>query len=119
MVSRWYGELMTMDPRVALNALTNALEEHLSASLNRRGDEDPSVESAFYNISDAFEAYEDALFAASGEVTPLDLYDEDDNDSDDDDDDDDDLDEDDDDDENDEDSDGEDEIYEDEDDEER
>lgn len=106
-----------MDPRVALNALTNALEEHLSASLNRRGDEDPSVESAFYNISDAFEAYEDALFAASGEVTPLDLYDEDDNDSDDDDDDDDDLDEDDD--ENDEDSDGEDEIYEDEDDEER
>lgn len=67
-----------MDPRVALNALTNALEEHLSASLNRRGDEDPSVESAFYNISDAFEAYEDALFAASGEVTPLDLYDEDD-----------------------------------------
>ena len=108
-----------MDPRVALNALTNALEEHLSASLNRRGDEDPSVESAFYNISDAFEAYEDALFAASGEVTPLDLYDEDDNDSDDDDDDDDDLDEDDDDDEDDEDSDGEDEAYEDEDDEER
>ncbi|MGJ9372010.1 primosomal protein [Nesterenkonia sp. CF4.4] len=100
---------MTMDPRVALNALTNALEEHLSASLNRRGDEDPSVESAFYNISDAFEAYEDALFAASGEVTPLDLYDEDDDDSDEDDDDD--LDEDDDD----EDSDGEDEIYEDDD----
>lgn len=72
-----------MDPRVALNALTNALEEHLSASMNRRGNEDPSVESAFYNISDAFEAYEDALFAASGEVTPLDLYDEDDSDEDD------------------------------------
>lgn len=67
------------------------------------------MESAFYNISDAFEAYEDALFAASGEVTPLDLYDEDDDDSDEDDDDD--LDEDDDD----EDSDGEDEIYEDDD----
>ncbi|NYJ17477.1 primosomal protein [Nesterenkonia sandarakina] len=97
---------MTMDPRVALNALTNALEEHLSASLNRRGDEDPSVESAFYNISDAFEAYEDALFAASGEVTPLDLYDEDD--------DEDDLDEDDDDDDE-PDLDGDEEIYEDED----
>ncbi|MCH8571859.1 primosomal protein [Nesterenkonia sp. AY15] len=81
---------MTMDPRVALNALTNALEEHLSASLNRRGNEDPAVESAFYEISDAFEAYEDALFAASGEVTPLDLYDEDDSDEDDSDDDDDD-----------------------------
>lgn len=98
-----------MDPRVALNALTNALEEHLSASLNRRGDEDPSVESAFYNISDAFEAYEDALFAASGEVTPLDLYDEDDNEDD--------LDEDDDDDEPD--LDGDEEIYEDEDDDDR
>lgn len=97
-----------MDPRVALNALTNALEEHLSASLNRRGDEDPSVESAFYNISDAFEAYEDALFAASGEVTPLDLYDEDDNEDD--------LDEDDDDEP---DLDGDEEIYEDEDDDDR
>lgn len=73
-----------MDPRVALNALTNALDEHLSASMNRRGDEDPAVESAFYNISDAFEAYEDALFAASGEVTPLDLYDDDDEDGEDD-----------------------------------
>lgn len=100
-----------MDPRVALNALTNALEEHLSASLNRRGDEDPSVESAFYNISDAFEAYEDALFAASGEVTPLDLYDEDDDEND--------LDEDDDDDDDEPDLDGDEEIYEDEDDDDR
>lgn len=66
-----------MDPRVALSALTNALEEHLSASVNRRGENDPAVEQAFYGISDAFEAYEDALFAATGEVTPLDLYDED------------------------------------------
>lgn len=65
-----------MDPRVALNALTTALEEHLSASVNRRGEEDPAVESAFYSVADAFEAYEDALFAATGEVTPLDLYDE-------------------------------------------
>ncbi|MGJ9404706.1 primosomal protein [Nesterenkonia aurantiaca] len=114
---------MTMDPRVALNALTNALEEHLSASMNRRGNEDPSVESAFYNISDAFEAYEDALFAASGEVTPLDLYDEDDSDEDDSDDDgdydDEDEDSDDDSDNADEDADGADESYEDEDDEER
>ena len=67
---------MNMDPRVALNALTTAHEEHLSASVSRRGDEDPTVESAFYSVADAFEAYEDALFAATGEVTPLDLYDE-------------------------------------------
>lgn len=72
---------MNMDPRVALHALTNALEEHLSAALNRRGDEDPAVETAFYNIADAFEAYEDALFASTGEVTPLDLYDDDESDS--------------------------------------
>lgn len=74
---------MNMDPRIALSALTNALEEHLSAAVNRRGEDDPSVETAFYNISDAFEAYEDALFAATGEVTPLDLYDEDSDDGDD------------------------------------
>lgn len=69
---------MTIDPRVALSALNNALEEHLSAAVNRRSDDDPAVENAFYSIADAFEAYEDALFAATGEVTPLDLYDEDD-----------------------------------------
>ncbi|MDO5492102.1 MAG: primosomal protein [Nesterenkonia sp.] len=68
---------MNIDPRVALASLTNALEEHLNAAMTRRGDEDPAVESAFYGVADAFEAYEDALFAASGEVTPLDLYDED------------------------------------------
>ncbi|GAB3177856.1 hypothetical protein GCM10027060_02920 [Nesterenkonia halophila] len=88
---------MNIDPRVALSTLTNALEEHLSASLNRRGEEDPAVESAFYGVADAFEAYEDALFAATGEVTPLDLYeegdDEDDFDEDDDEDDEDDEDE--------------------------
>ncbi|RJN31343.1 hypothetical protein [Nesterenkonia natronophila] len=74
---------MNLDPRIALNALSNALEEHLSAAVNRRGEDDPSVETAFYNISDAFEAYEDALFASTGEVTPLDLYDEDSDDGDD------------------------------------
>jgi hypothetical protein len=74
---------MNLDPRIALNALNNALEEHLSAAVNRRGEDDPSVETAFYNISDAFEAYEDALFASTGEVTPLDLYDEDSDDGDD------------------------------------
>lgn len=69
---------MNMDPRVALNALSSALEEHLASALNRRSDDDPAVETAFYSVADAFEAYEDALFAATGEVTPLDLYDEDD-----------------------------------------
>lgn len=74
---------MNIDPRIALSALSNALEEHLSTAVNRRSDDDPAVETAFYAIADAFEAYEDALFAATGEVTPLDLYDEDDDDVDD------------------------------------
>lgn len=76
---------MTIDPHVALSALTSALEEHLSASLNRRGETDPAVEAAFTGVEDAFLAYEDALFAATGEVTPLDLYDEDEGDDDEDD----------------------------------
>ncbi|WP_120005205.1 hypothetical protein [Nesterenkonia muleiensis] len=67
---------MNIDPRIALSALTNALEEHLSTAVNRRGEDDPAVETTFYRVADAFEAYEDALFAATGEVTPLDLYDE-------------------------------------------
>lgn len=75
---------MKIDPHVALSALTSALEEHLNASLNRRGETDPAVESAFTSVEDAFLAYEDALFAATGEVTPLDLYDEDEDDNDDD-----------------------------------
>lgn len=74
---------MNIDPRIALSALNSALEEHLSAAVNRRSDDDPAVETAFYAVGDAFEAYEDALFAATGEVTPLDLYDEDEDDVDD------------------------------------
>ena len=65
---------MSTDPRVALQALVSSLEEHLSAVASRRGAQDPSVEAAFFAISDAFEEYEDALYEAYGEVTPLELY---------------------------------------------
>ncbi|MFQ4148841.1 hypothetical protein AAGW05_09110 [Arthrobacter sp. LAPM80] len=68
---------MSIDPRAALNALTTALEEHLVAASARRGEEDPIVEATFLGIIDAFEAYEEALFDAFDEVTPLVIYGED------------------------------------------
>ncbi len=71
---------MSIDPRAALNALTSALEEHLVAASVRRGEEDPIVEATFLGIIDAFEAYEEALFDAFDEVTPLVIYGDDGND---------------------------------------
>ena len=68
---------MTTDPRVALNMLVQTLEEHLNAVASKRGEEDSSVEAAYYGIADAFEAYEDALYAAYDEVTPLEVFVED------------------------------------------
>ncbi|MDQ0801182.1 hypothetical protein [Arthrobacter sp. SLBN-112] len=70
---------MSIDPRVALSSLTTALEEHLIAASNRRGDGDPSVEAAFFAVADAFEVYEDALYEAYNEVTPLQVFDDEDN----------------------------------------
>ena len=85
---------MSTDPRAALQALVNALEEHLAAAANRRSDEDPSVDAAYVAIANSFEAYEEALYDAYDEVTPLTVFaeeDDDDLDYDEDDDDDDDA----------------------------
>lgn len=73
---------MSIDPRVALQSLTAALEEHLVAASNRRGDGDPSVEAAFFAVADAFEVYEDALYEAYNEVTPLKVFDDEEDDED-------------------------------------
>ncbi len=67
---------MSLDPHRALEALVTALEEHLAASLNKRGDDDSALDVTFERVSGAFEEYEDALYAATGEVTPLDLFDD-------------------------------------------
>lgn len=75
-----YGAPMSSDARTALEALTSALNEHLVAAQNRRGEDDPAVEAAFFAVADAFEAYEDALYAETEEVTPLDLFDDEDGD---------------------------------------
>jgi hypothetical protein len=68
---------MSIDPRVALQSLTTALEEHLAAAAARRGEGDPAVEAAFFAVADAFEVYEDSLYEAFSEVTPLQVFDED------------------------------------------
>ena len=73
---------MSIDPRVALQSLVTALEEHLAASSARRREDDPAVEAAYVAIADAFEVYEEALYDAFGEVTPLEIYDESDEDDD-------------------------------------
>ena len=68
---------MSIDPRVALQSLTAALEEHLAAVSARRGDGDPAVEAAFFAVADAFEVYDDSLYDAYGEVTPLQVIEDD------------------------------------------
>ena len=88
---------MTSDPRAALDRLVAALEAHLQAASRRTGEADPAVVSAYQTLADAFETYDEALYAAYDEVTPFVLYeDAEDADSDDDDDEDEDEDEDDD-----------------------
>lgn len=71
---------MSNDPRAALEALVGAFEEHLAAASNRRGDDDPAVDGAYIAIADAFDAYEEALYEAYDEVTPLTVFAEDDSD---------------------------------------
>ena len=68
---------MSIDPRVALEALTAALEEHLAAASARRRPGDPAVEAAFFAVADAFEVYDDSLYEAYGEVTGLGVLDDD------------------------------------------
>lgn len=69
---------MSIDPRVALQSLVSAFEEHLAAAASRRGPNDSSVEAAYVAIADAFEDYEEVLFDSYDEVTPLEIYDDDD-----------------------------------------
>ena len=75
---------MSTDPRVSLDALVSALQEHFAAATNKRGEDDPTLEHTYYALADAFEGYEDALYDATGEVTPLDIFEDEDDDDDDD-----------------------------------
>jgi len=65
---------MTADPRAALATLVAAFERHLDASATRRGENDPAVVSAYQDLADAFDIYDDVLLDTYGEVTPLEIY---------------------------------------------
>lgn len=67
---------MSTDPRAAFERMVAALEAHLAAAEQRRGEQDPGVEQAYRILADAFEAYDEALYDAFDEVTPFVLYDE-------------------------------------------
>ena len=51
-----------------------ALEAHLQAASRRTGEADPAVVAAYQTLADAFETYDEALYAAYDEVTPFVLY---------------------------------------------
>ena len=72
-----YGRTMTADPRAALSSLVAALERHLETAAAKRGEDDPAVIEAYERIAECFTAYDDALMDAYGEVTPLEVFDED------------------------------------------
>ncbi|MFW0119179.1 hypothetical protein ACN082_04890 [Rothia sp. CCM 9417] len=65
---------MSTNPRAELAYLTSALEEHLNAIVNSRGEHDAAVDNAYVAIANAFERYEEALFDAYEEVTPLEVF---------------------------------------------
>jgi hypothetical protein len=65
---------MSADPRAALSLLVSAFERHLEACSGRRGEDDPTVAAAYDDLLDAFETYDNALYEAYGEMTPLDVY---------------------------------------------
>ncbi|MDO4917522.1 MAG: hypothetical protein Q3974_07885 [Rothia sp. (in: high G+C Gram-positive bacteria)] len=65
---------MSNNSRAALAVLTSALEEHLTAIVNRRGENDPAIDNAYVSVANAFERYEEALFDDFEEVTPLEVF---------------------------------------------
>lgn len=71
---------MSTEPRAALATFISAIERHFEAAASRRGDDDPAVVNAYQELADAFEAYDEALDDAFGEVTPLGIYTDDDDD---------------------------------------
>lgn len=69
---------MSADPRAALAQFISALERHFEACSSRHGEDDPTVVAAYEDLVDAFEAYDGALYDATGEMTPFDIYGDDD-----------------------------------------
>lgn len=68
---------MATDPRNALTQLIASFEKHFEAVSSKRGEEDSSVEQAYYQLEDAFENYEEALSTEHGEFLPFTLAEDD------------------------------------------
>ena len=62
---------MSDDPRAALAVFVNALERHLELASSGRNPDDPHLREAYDALSDAFEAYDDALYDEYGIATPF------------------------------------------------
>jgi hypothetical protein len=68
---------MATDPRNALTQLIASLEKHYEAASSKRGEEDSSVEQAYYQLEDAFLNYEEAISTEHGEFLPFTLAEDD------------------------------------------
>ncbi|MGL4173310.1 MAG: primosomal protein [Actinomycetota bacterium] len=66
--------MTTRDPRATLATLMAAFERHLEAAGTRRGDNDPVVLTAYRDLVEAFEDYDEALLDAFDEVTPFEVF---------------------------------------------
>lgn len=62
---------MATDPRNALSKLIASLEKHYEAVSAKRGEEDSSVEQAYYQLEDAFLNYEESLGTEHAEFLPF------------------------------------------------
>ena len=74
MISTRYRRGMTADPRAALALLVSALERHLEVAAARRDPDDSAVIAAAEALAEAFDDYDEALFAATEVATPLAIY---------------------------------------------
>lgn len=59
--------------RAAAEAVKNAIDRHLAAIENRRGEDDPDVFAAFDELASAAEAYDELLYDTYDEVTPFEV----------------------------------------------
>jgi protein-tyrosine phosphatase len=68
---------MAQDTRLALSQFISALERHFEAVATRRSAEDPSVQTAYLQLEDAFLNYEELLAENFEEYLPFELAEDD------------------------------------------
>ncbi len=68
---------MAQDTRMALRQFIAAIERHFESVATRRSSEDPSVQTAYLQLEDAFLNYEELLSENFEEYLPFELAEED------------------------------------------